>query len=96
MKKVEDNDTAVTRIAQPDIDYVNNTVTVNYQVYMKDKKTGQSKELSESHKMRHFGFPEIELLAKQTGFSVLKAEEFLTKNQPSNRTWGVNFILQAV
>jgi SAM-dependent methyltransferase len=96
VKKVEDNDTAVTRIAQPDIDYVNNIVTVNYQVYMKDKKTGRSEELSESHKMRHFAFPEIELLAKQAGFSVLKAEEFLTEKEPSNKTWGVNFILQAV
>jgi Methyltransferase domain len=95
VKKVEDNNTIVTRIAQPSVDYLNNVVSVNYQVFIKNKQNGQFAELSESHKMRHFSLPEIRLLAEQTGFSVLMAEEFLTKNEPSNNTWGVNFILQA-
>ncbi|HMF70256.1 MAG TPA: hypothetical protein VK616_02215, partial [Flavitalea sp.] len=59
------------------------------------KKNNQFAELFESHPMRHFSFPEIELLAQQTGFTVLKAEEFLTGAPPTNKTWGVNFILQA-
>lgn len=95
IKKVEDDEIQVTRIAQPDIDYSNNVVNVNYHVLIKNKGNDKYVELSESHRMRHFGVPEIDLLATQTGFSILKAEEFLTRNHPSNSTWGVNFILQA-
>ncbi|MBS1505283.1 MAG: methyltransferase domain-containing protein [Bacteroidetes bacterium] len=95
IKKVEDDEVIVTRLARPDIDYISNTVTVNYEVLVKNKKNNQYVELSEAHRMRHFGVPEINLLAEQTGFKVIKAEEFLTSNQPSNQTWGVNFILQA-
>lgn len=95
IKKVEDEEVMVTRLARPDINYLSNTVTVNYEVLVKNKKNNQYVELSEAHSMRHFGVPEIKLLAEQTGFTVIQAEEFLTCNKPSNQTWGVNFILQA-
>lgn len=95
IKKVEDDEVMVTRLARPDIDYQSNTVTVNYEVLVKNKANNQYVELSEAHSMRHFGVPEISLLAEQTGFTLVKAEEFLTRKQPSNLTWGVNFILQA-
>jgi hypothetical protein len=44
--------------------------------------------------MRHFGVPEVHLLAQQAGFTVVKAEEFLTGSAPSEKTWGVTFILK--
>ena len=44
--------------------------------------------------MRHFSIPEIKLLAEFSGFEFLKAEEFVTGNEPSPVTWGVNFILR--
>jgi hypothetical protein len=44
--------------------------------------------------MRHFSIPEIHMLASFTGFELLKAEEFLSGNEPSENTWGVNFILR--
>jgi len=94
VKRVEDKDIIVTRLAQPTMDYVTNVVNVNYQVFIKDKNNNQFAELTESHPMRHFSYPEIELLAMQTGFKIVKAEEFMTGNPPSEKTWGVNFILQ--
>jgi len=95
IKKAEDVHVAVTRLAQPVVDITRNIVTVNYQVFVKDKKTGDYTELSESHPMRHFSIPEIELLAERTGFSVIKTEEFLTGKEPSQNTWGVTFVLKA-
>ncbi len=41
-----------------------------------------------------YSVPEIDLLAKMTGFTLLGAEEFMTGNKPSQDTWGVNFILR--
>jgi SAM-dependent methyltransferase len=95
VKKVEDNEVKVTRLALPVIDDVMNTVLVNYEIFIKNKDNGQVAEVLETHSMRHFGIPEIELLAWQTGFTVLRAEEFLSGEEPSTRTWGVNFILKA-
>jgi SAM-dependent methyltransferase len=95
VKKMEDDEIEVTRIAIPGIDPIRNIVDVNYQILVKDKITEIYSEFKETHSMRHFGVPEIELLASQTGFTLLAAEEFMTGNKPSQNTWGVNFILQA-
>ena len=69
---------------------------MNYHIFVKDKADGHYEEFTETHSMRHFGCPEIDLLASQTGFLVIKAEEFLTGQAPSIHTWGVNFVLQAL
>lgn len=94
IKKMKNEDIAVTRIADPKIDLNNNIVDVQFTVLVKELATGKIEELFESHPMRHFSIPEIELLAKFTGFKLLKAEEFLTGNKPSGETWGVCFILK--
>jgi hypothetical protein len=46
--------------------------------------------------MRHFSIPEIELLAKLTGFEIIKTEEFLSGETPGPNTWGVCFVLSKV
>jgi SAM-dependent methyltransferase len=96
IKKIQNKEIAVTRIAEPKIDTSKNIVTVCYSILAKDLKTGETSELFESHPMRHFSIPEIDLLAKLTGFEVIKSEEFLTGNKPSGNTWGVCFILKKI
>jgi SAM-dependent methyltransferase len=94
IKKVENGEISVIRIAEPEIHINKNVVDVNYSILVKDKNTDKWIEFHENHPMRHFSIPEISLLATYTGFELLKAEEFLTGNQPSVNTWGVNFILR--
>jgi len=52
--------------------------------------------LSESHPMRHFSLPELDLLGQISGFDLVGAEEFLTGNTPSEETWGVCLIFKKV
>ena len=94
IKKVENADISVVRIAEPESHVNKNVVDVNYSILVKDKTTDKWIEFQEKHPMRHFSIPEISLLATFTGFKLLKAEEFLTGKQPSENTWGVNFILR--
>jgi SAM-dependent methyltransferase len=96
LKKIQNKEVAVTRIAEPHIDINNNIVDVRYTIFIKDIPTGKISEFEESHPVRHFSAPEIGLLAKLTGFEVIKSEEFLTGNQPSASTWGVCFILRKI
>jgi hypothetical protein len=84
------------RLAEAKMDSAKNTVTVNFEVLIKDKLTQVTETIREEHLMRHFSIPEIKILAELTGFEVLLAEEFLTGNCPSQYTWGVYFILKKI
>ena len=95
IKKMENGEIEVTRKATPEIDHIGNIVDVNYDILVKNKLSGEISEFKEKHSMRHFGVPEIEMLASQSGFSVKGVEEFLSGDSPSTKTWGVTFILQA-
>ena len=94
IKKVENSEISVIRFAEPEIHSGTNVVDLNYTILVKDKHNGQIIEFKEKHPMRHFSVPEIKLIASYTGFEVVKTEEFLTGNVPSEETWGVNFILK--
>ncbi|UAY50695.1 class I SAM-dependent methyltransferase [Ferruginibacter albus] len=94
IKKMEDDDIEITRLAQPEAHYNLNVIDVNYEIIIQDKKTRLAEQYPEKHPMRHFSIPEINLLALLTGFEVIKTEEFLTAANPGENTWGVCFVLQ--
>jgi SAM-dependent methyltransferase len=94
IKRIKIDKLSITRLAEPVIEYNTNVVKVHYEVIVKDHTSGQTDSIIEQHSMRHFSWPEIELLASQTGFSVIHAEEFGTGKTPGKETWGVCFILQ--
>lgn len=93
-KTLQNEQTHVTRHANPIINAEQNIVEVNYTIEVEDLKDGTTTNISESHPMRHFSKPEIELLAYATGFEVIHSEEFLSKAIPSVQTWGVCYILR--
>ncbi len=93
-KKMENEEVEVFRTAIPEIDHFANVVHVNYHIQLRYKQTGVVREFDEKHSMRHFSVPEIALLANQTGFELIRSEEFLTGAAPSEKTWGVTFILK--
>jgi SAM-dependent methyltransferase len=95
VKKMADEAIEVTRHAKPVVNHFKNIVEVHYQIAIRDKSTGATSEFSEVHSMRHFSVPEIELIAAQTGFTLIGTEEFLSGKAPSESTWGVTFILRA-
>lgn len=93
-KTLQNEQIHVTRHANPIINAEQNIVEVNYTIEVEDLKDGTTTNISESHPMRHFSKPEIELLAYATGFEVIHSEEFLSKAIPSVQTWGVCYILR--
>jgi hypothetical protein len=44
--------------------------------------------------MRHFSLPELDLLAEASGFERISAEEWLTRDPPSEAIWGVCLVLR--
>ena len=94
VKKMEDHEIIVTRIAQSNSDYENSIVDVNYSIFIEDLKNNNYEVINETHKMRHFTSNEIRLYAEICGFDLIASEELLTKKEPSNETWGVMFVLK--
>lgn len=94
IKRLEDADVHITRLAESTMHVNRNVVDVNYEVQVKRKATGETDTILETHPMRHFSIPEIELLALHTGFELLQAEEFETAHPLSTSTWGACFVLR--
>lgn len=96
VKRMADDQVEITRIAEPVIYTNENRVDVNYTIYSRELGAGSVQTLQETHPMRHFSLPEIDIVAGVHGFEVITAEEFLTGNVPSESTWGVCVILKRI
>lgn len=92
VKRVEDEEIAVTRIVEPVMFANENRVETNYQVLVRDKASGGVEELFETHRMRYLFRPEIESFLQDAGMELLAAEEWMTGRPPGYDTWGVCFI----
>jgi SAM-dependent methyltransferase len=83
--RLEDAETAVTRIAEPVMHPNRNVVDVNYQVFVKD--TASVSELRETHAMRYFFLPELELFAERNQLRIEHSLAFLSDAALSTETW---------
>jgi SAM-dependent methyltransferase len=94
IKRLQDDTIEVTRLAEPVIYPNTNLVDVNYHVLIKDKQSGAIEELHETHHMRYLFQPELELVAQQSGMSIVKSGEWMTEKAAGFDTWGVYFVVK--
>ncbi len=92
VKKLEDEALRITRIATPILHPARNLVDVHYRIIVQEKATGCCSETEETHRMRYLFSPEIELLASQSGLTVIDAHEWMSGRLPGYDTWGVCFV----
>ena len=97
VKRMANQDIAVTRIAEPVWHPNECWVDVCYKVFIRNLKSGQIEELEmETHRMRYLSLPEITLLAELCGLEIVHTGEWMTHNAPSEKTWGVCFVLKKI
>jgi len=94
VRRLQSEDLSITRIAEPTLNPNANRVDVHYTVMAQDLRTGALHTFEETHPMRHFSLPELDLLSEAAGFERLTAEEWLTGSPPSETTWGVCLVLR--
>lgn len=94
IKRIEDENIILTRIAEPELDTSSSVVTVRYTMLAQSKGDLKLTKFGEDHRMRYLFATEIDLLARQTGFDVQHSEEFLTGQRPSEKTWGAAYLLR--
>lgn len=86
VKKLEDSEIIVTRIAEPDLMVNQNIVDVNYNVFIKNKAENKIEQLTETHRMRYFFLPELEWY-RGTSWKELVSEEWLSGDSLSKDSW---------
>lgn len=96
IRRISNDTFEIIRLAESKLDSARNVVDVNFEIIITNKQSKIQESYQENHPMRHFSIPEIELLAKQTGFSLVATEEFLSGSEPGVNTWGVCFILKKI
>jgi hypothetical protein len=89
VKRLEDEGTRVTRVAEPALRANENIVDVSYHVWVEDKGSGRIDQIRETHTMRYLFLPELARLAQAHGFRSWEAEEWMTGRRPGPDTWGV-------
>jgi SAM-dependent methyltransferase len=94
VKRVSRDRRRVVRIAEPTMHGDHNTVDVNYQFFIENEGSGYA-EFRETHTMRYFFIPELELLLRQTGWQPLSFLEWMTDRPPVNDTWSLTVVAQS-
>ncbi|MBP6505941.1 MAG: class I SAM-dependent methyltransferase [Opitutaceae bacterium] len=71
IRRLEDDDLHVTRLAEPDHRAECHQVIVNYDLFLKDKRTNTISEIREAHPLRYLFLPELHDLFRWAGLELL-------------------------
>ena len=96
VKRAANEKIEITRIAEPVIIPNQNRVDINYSIFVKSLIDQKTDMIKETHSVRHFSLPEIDIICEMYGFERLEAEEFKTGNKIDENTWGPCVVLKKV
>jgi SAM-dependent methyltransferase len=92
VKRMQDEDLEVTRLAEPEVRSALNQVIVNYHMFLKNRHTGQVSEVREAHPMRYLFLPELELLLDGGGFELVTSGAWCSERPAGTDTWYVHAV----
>jgi SAM-dependent methyltransferase len=92
VRRLEDDEILVTRLAEPVLHPNENLVDVRYEIFVRDKLRDRVDELSETHTMRYLFAPEVRLLLDGANLQLLGLREFMTDQSPGFDTWNAVFV----
>jgi SAM-dependent methyltransferase len=96
VKRLENENLEVTRIAEPELVPNENVNHVHYSLFIKDKKTSHISVTQEKHSVRYFFAPEIDFLLSQAGLRIIGFYKYLTEEKPKLDTWNAVFVCKKI
>jgi SAM-dependent methyltransferase len=87
VKRLENEEMRITRIAEPVMRYNENVVDVYYQLFIERNETKQLEKLTEKHSMRYLFLPEIKYFAEKAGLSLTDSCQWMSQEPLSNKSW---------
>jgi SAM-dependent methyltransferase len=89
VKRVEGPEVALTRIAEPVLRPNENLVEISYQMFVRNKASGDLAEFRERHVMRYIFQSELEQLLEEARLELLELREWLTDREAGCDSWNV-------
>ena len=96
VKEVEDKEKSLVRIAQPVLHDKTNVVDVCYKVLISNKNSNTTKCIEETHNMRYFFRPELEMFLQESGFKLIDNLDCNTLKETDYNSWTSYFIAKAI
>jgi SAM-dependent methyltransferase len=93
IKRAENEQIKIARIAEPTLYPNDNIVDVNYHFFVEDKRQNTFKQFQENHRMRYLFKSEISFLAQEFGLKVIACREWMSDRDPGFDTWSVYFVI---
>lgn len=87
IKRFDNNDMHIYRIAEPVMFPNENLVEVHYEIIAMNKKKNSLEFVNEVHKMRYLFLPELQQIAKQYEFNIIDAFEYMSMEKLSFQSW---------
>ena len=91
IKRFENDSYRVVRIAEPNFDCRKNLITVNFEIFIENKQSGEIKVFDEVHPMRCYFEAELEDVLSQFGFVPRFVRQWHTGELPTVDSWSVLF-----
>jgi len=96
VKRLQNKEITLHRIAESEVDIRQNTVDVNYNLLVTNNNNNLMTEVNETHRMRYYFEVELESYLSKFGFEIVNFEEWLTSSEPNIDTWGVCCITKLI
>jgi len=93
-KQFENEALLVERVASPILYENDNTIEVNYHLFVKEKQSETYQKINETHRMRYLFYPEISSLCQKFNMTLVHGCEWLTNKTLSQHTWGGCFVVK--
>lgn len=87
VKRMENNNLKITRIAEPEILFNENIVNVNFEINIEDKQNNQTNTIKEQHKMRYWFLPELEFFLEKNNFEIEAELAWFKEDKLESNSW---------
>ena len=92
VKRFEDNEFRLTRIAEPTMKANDNVVDVKYLLIIENKANKNIDIINETHRMRYLFKPEIEMFFASAGIQLIGIFEWMTDHEPDFTSWNISVV----
>lgn len=87
IKRMQDELTFVTRLAEPEVDYTSNIVTLNYEILVENRDSNAISKIHEQHRMRYLFLPELEFFLNAHGLETAETGRWMDRVTVGKNTW---------
>jgi len=87
IKRLEDDEIKIIRVTEPVMHPNTNVIDVNFEVLINDKITDKVEVINETHNMRYFFLPEIEMFTEFAELQIVNLYKWMTYENLSFDSW---------